>query len=73
MSVEDNSAGATELVYAGFRRRLGAYAIDFAILAPKNLVYTSRDAFLVRMIVGTLIALLFEIYLVKASAARPAN
>jgi uncharacterized RDD family membrane protein YckC len=83
VSVENNiaaaeigGADAPDLVYAGFWRRLGAYAIDFAILAPfglltKNLVYTSRDAFLVRTIVGVLIAILFEVYLVKRFGGSP--
>ena len=73
---EVGGADAAALVYAGFWRRLAAYAIDFAILAPlglltKNLIYTSRDAFLLRVIVGTLSAILFEVYLVKRFGGSP--
>jgi uncharacterized RDD family membrane protein YckC len=60
----------------GFWRRLAVYAIDFAILFPlgvltKDLIYASRSAFLVRVIVGTLIAIIFEVYLVKRFGGSP--
>lgn len=83
MSVENNisapeSGGAdvTQLVYAGFWRRLGAYVIDFAIVAPLGLltlklIYVSRDAYLVGLIVGALIAILFHVYLVKRFGGTP--
>lgn len=83
MSVENHleaaavaSADTTGLVYGGFWRRLGAYAIDFVILAPlgllaTKLIYLSRDAYLVGLIAGTLIAILFHVYLVKRFGGTP--
>jgi uncharacterized RDD family membrane protein YckC len=89
MSVENNgiaesalpallSSGKAEpdLIYAGFWRRLAAYAIDFAILLPyallaRQLIYTSRSAYLVNVIIGTVIAVLFEVYLVKRFGGSP--
>jgi hypothetical protein len=47
-----------ELIYVGFWRRLAAYALDFAILLPyallaRQLIYTSRSAYLANLIIGT--------------------
>jgi uncharacterized RDD family membrane protein YckC len=65
-----------ELIYVGFWRRLAAYALDFAILLPyallaRQLIYTSRSAYLVNLILGTIIALVFEVYLVKRFGGSP--
>ena len=70
------STSAVELIYVGFWRRLAAYAIDFAILVPyallaRQLIYTSRSAYLVNVIIGTLLALVFEVYLVKRFGGSP--
>lgn len=51
-AAEGGGADAPQLVYAGFWRRLAAYAVDFAILVPvglitTKLIYTSREAYLV--------------------------
>src|SRR5260221_9771041 len=67
---------AVELIYVGFWRRLAAYAIDFAILIPfallaRQLIYTSRSAYLVNLIIGTVIAIVFEVYLVKRFGGSP--
>jgi hypothetical protein len=50
------STPAVELIYVGFWRRLAAYGIDFAILLPyallaRQLIYTSRSAYLANLIV----------------------
>jgi uncharacterized RDD family membrane protein YckC len=68
--------GEAELVYVGFWRRLAAHAIDLAILVPyalltKQLIYTSRTAYLANLVIGTLIAIVFEVYLVKRFGGSP--
>jgi uncharacterized RDD family membrane protein YckC len=70
------STPAVELIYVGFWRRLAAYALDFAILLPfallaRHLIYTSRSAYLVNLIIGTIIAIVFEVYLVKRFGGSP--
>jgi len=65
-----------ELIYVGFWRRVGAYALDLVILVPyalvaRQLIYTSRTAYLVNLILGTIIALVFEVYLVKRFGGSP--
>jgi uncharacterized RDD family membrane protein YckC len=75
-AVEIGSANTQELLYGGFWRRLAAYAVDFAILVPlglltTKLIYISRDAYLVALIVGTFIAILFHVYLVKRFGGTP--
>jgi uncharacterized RDD family membrane protein YckC len=67
---------SVELIYVGFWRRLAAYALDFAILVPyalvaRQLIYTSRSAYLVNVILGTIIAIVFEVYLVKRFGGSP--
>ena len=64
------------MIYVGLWRRLAAYAIDFAILIPyallsRELIYTSRIAYLVNVLIGTLIAIGFEVYLVKRFGGSP--
>jgi len=54
--------GEAELIYVGFWRRLAAYALDLVILVPYalvagQLIHTSRTAYLVNLILGTIIAL----------------
>jgi uncharacterized RDD family membrane protein YckC len=68
--------GGAELIYVGFWRRLAAYALDLVILVPyalvaRQLIYTSRTAYLVNLILGTIIALVFEVYLVKRFGGSP--
>lgn len=63
-------------MYVGFWRRLAAYAIDFAILIPyallaRQLIYSSRAAYLVNVLIGTLIAIDFQVYLVKRFGGSP--
>jgi uncharacterized RDD family membrane protein YckC len=70
------STPAVELIYVGFWRRLAAYGIDFAILVPyallaRQLIYTSRTAYLANLIIGTLLAIVFEVYLVKRFGGSP--
>jgi uncharacterized RDD family membrane protein YckC len=67
---------AVELIYLGFWQRLAAYALDFAILVPyalvaRQLIYTSRSAYLVNLILGTILAIVFEVYLVKRFGGSP--
>jgi uncharacterized RDD family membrane protein YckC len=67
---------AVELIYVGFWQRLAAYALDFAILVPyalvaRQLIYTSRSAYLVNLILGTILAIVFEVYLVKRFGGSP--
>jgi uncharacterized RDD family membrane protein YckC len=69
-------ASQDDLIYVGFWLRLAAYAIDIAIVLPlalltKNVIYISRSAYLADLIVGTLIAILFEVYLVKRFGGSP--
>jgi uncharacterized RDD family membrane protein YckC len=66
----------SELVYVGFWRRLGAHLIDLAILTPYALfstwvAYTSKEGFLIGQAVGFVIAVLFEVYLVKRFGGSP--
>jgi len=70
------SAPEAELIYVGFWKRLAAYALDFAILIPyalltKQLIYTSRSAYLANLVIGTIIAIIFEVYLVKRFGGSP--
>jgi uncharacterized RDD family membrane protein YckC len=67
---------AVELIYVGFWQRLAAYALDFAILVPyalvaRQLINTSRSAYLVNLILGTILAIVFEVYLVKRFGGSP--
>jgi uncharacterized RDD family membrane protein YckC len=77
MSAAPSAVGDShELVYVGFWRRLAAYGIDFAILLPygllnKQLLHTSRVAYLVSMVIGILIGIVFEVYLVKRFGGSP--
>jgi uncharacterized RDD family membrane protein YckC len=64
------------LIYVGFWRRLAAYLIDFAILLPYALfvswfVYRSKEGFVIGQFAGLIIAILFEIYLVKRFGGSP--
>jgi hypothetical protein len=72
-TAEQPAVGRTpsvELIYVGFWRRLAAYALDSVILIPyvllaRQLIYTSRSAYLANLIIGTILAIVFEVYLVK--------
>lgn len=71
-----NNLDGGPLMYVGFWRRLAAYAIDFAILIPyallaRQLIYSSRAAYLVNVLIGTLIAIDFQVYLVKRFGGSP--
>lgn len=68
--------GEAELIYVGFWKRLAPYALDFAILIPyalltKQLIYSSRSAYLANLVIDTLIAIVFEVYLVKRFGGSP--
>jgi uncharacterized RDD family membrane protein YckC len=70
------SERGAELIYVGFWRRLAAHAIDLAILVPyallaKQLIYASRSAYFAFLVIGTLIAIVFEVYLVKRFGGSP--
>jgi uncharacterized RDD family membrane protein YckC len=70
------STRSVELIYVGFWRRVAAYALDLVILVPyalvaRQLIYASRTAYLVNLILGTIIALIFEVYLVKRYGGSP--
>ena len=70
------SSAEPAFVYIGFWRRLAAHLIDLAILTPYALfstsfAYASKQGFLVSQVVGFIIAVLFEIYLVKRFAGSP--
>jgi uncharacterized RDD family membrane protein YckC len=65
-----------DMVYVGFWPRLAAHLIDIAILIPYALVstwfaYRSKEGFLVAQAVGFIIAIVFEIYLVKRFGGSP--
>jgi hypothetical protein len=54
--------GEAELICVGFWRRLAVYALDLVILVPlalvgRQLIYTFRTAYLVNLILGTIIGL----------------
>jgi uncharacterized RDD family membrane protein YckC len=56
-TASSSGKGEAELIYVGFWRRLAAYALDFAILVPyalvaRQLIYTSRSAYLVNVILS---------------------
>jgi uncharacterized RDD family membrane protein YckC len=65
-----------KLVYVGFWRRLAAHLIEIAILTPYALfsswyAYAWKEGFLIGQLVGFIIAVLFEIYLVKRFGGSP--
>jgi uncharacterized RDD family membrane protein YckC len=71
-----DGARARELIYAGFWRRLAAHAIDLAIFVPyallaRQFIYSSRTGYLVNVLIGTVIAIVFEVYLVKRYGGTP--
>jgi len=64
------------LVYIGFWQRLAAHLIDLVILTPYALIstsfaYASKEGFVVSQAVGFIIAVLFEIYMVKRFGGSP--
>jgi uncharacterized RDD family membrane protein YckC len=73
---ETGSPVQAELIYAGFWLRVAAYLIDIVILTPYALfstwfAYASKEGFLVSQVVGFIIAVLFEIYMVKRFGGSP--
>src|SRR6267142_2180473 len=75
-SVTARSSAETALVYIGFWRRLAAHLVDLAIFLPYALlsswfVYRSKEGFVISQIAGLIIAVLFEIYLVKRFGGTP--
>lgn len=68
--------GKTELVYVGFWRRLAAHLIDLAILFPYAAIITrtawnSKYGYIGSQIVGFIVAVLFNVYLVKRFGGSP--
>jgi uncharacterized RDD family membrane protein YckC len=71
-----SGVGETELIYVGFWRRLAAYVIDFLLLVPYGLfatwfAYMSKYAFAFNQLVGMVIAVVFDVYLVKRFGGSP--
>jgi uncharacterized RDD family membrane protein YckC len=70
------SPAEAAIVYVGFWPRLAAHLIDLAILTPYALfstwiAYRSKEGFLAGQAVGFIIAIVFEIYLVKRFGGSP--
>ena len=66
----------TVLVYVGFWRRLAAHWLDLAILLPFGAFVTrvpwrSEEGFVISHLAGLIIALLFQVFLVKRFGGSP--